>query len=542
MAPAADHVLVQLAIDSVGLGRQGYGEMMIPSHAAPFPERLRRYTSLAAAVPGDFAADSAEGRALAAAFAQKPRPVSVAVGRCAGTVTQRYDFSLASVQVGEVYAFAVKGKGVTDTSVSYTALANLDFAPGDVTTGTDSIAETAHGMLTGDGPYRVSNAGGGLPAGLVVDTNYWIIAVDANNYKLATSRANALATTAVDLTTAGTGTHTLLRAANDVIIAQLVDRLNSVVGKNYTATQIAGAGDTDTGRVTGSAVNNWLSLAVTNATLLNVLNAQTHAAPSDVLLATDLAAILLADSGWFCVTTLYNSDAYIAAVEAWAESNGRIYVWDSCNTTCGTVVVGSGTDIGATSFGLGYANSMGCFYPAPATFLSMAEMGRWLPTTPGKATTKYKTLAGVTGLTLTDTFKGNLRARRMNTYEQVLPDRAFFWEGTVFSTIYRFLDITRNAFWLQDTGQTDVLEILAGQDIVLFENPGIITLEGGLRGTGNTAEQQGVLAPGWTVTAPDESEISPTDKADRNLPGLKLEGKFAGAIHTAKPINVVVTF
>lgn len=543
MSSAADHVLVQLTIDSVGLQRQGFGEQLILSHAATFPERLRRYTSYAAAVPGDFTADSAEGRALAAAFNQNPKPASVAVGRAAGTLTQRYDLSCASVAVGEVYAIDVKGKGVTDTTVSYTSLANITFVDGDVNTGTDLVTKAAHGMTSGDGPYRLSNSGGALPTGLAADTNVWINAPSSGTFGFATSKANAIAGTLVNITAAaGGGTHTLLRAANDVVIAQLVDRLNAVVGKNFTASQVAGAGDTDTLRVTADAVNGWFSLGVTNGTLLNLLNAQTHSAPSDTTLAADLAAILLADQGWYCITTLYNSDAYIAAVEAWAETNGRVYVWDTCNTTCGTVVVGSGTDAGAAAFGLGYVRSMGCFFREPAQFLAVAEMGRWLPTDPGRATPKFKTLSGVVGMTLTDTFKSNLRARRMNTYEQVLPDRAFFWEGTVFSTIYRYLDITRNADWLQDNGQKDVLEILLGRDITLLENPDIITLEGGLKTTGGRAERQGVLRPGWITEAPDESEISSTDRANRNVPGLKLSGSFAGAIHTAKPVNVVVTF
>jgi hypothetical protein len=40
------------------------------------------------------------------------------------------------------------------------------------------------------------------------DANVWVIVVDANTYKLATSEANALAGTAIDFTDAGVGNHT----------------------------------------------------------------------------------------------------------------------------------------------------------------------------------------------------------------------------------------------------------------------------------------------------------------------------------------------
>lgn len=80
---------------------------------------------------------------------------------------------------------------------------------------TDICTAVAHGLITGDGPVRASNSGGALPAGLAVDTDYWIIAIagSADTFKLAASRADAFAGTAVNITGAGTGTHTLADTA-----------------------------------------------------------------------------------------------------------------------------------------------------------------------------------------------------------------------------------------------------------------------------------------------------------------------------------------
>lgn len=85
--------------------------------------------------------------------------------------------------------------------------ANQTFVDGDLTIGTEVVAITGHGFTTGEGPVRLSNSGGSLPLGLAIDTNYWIIAVDINTIAFATSRANALADTRVDITGAGGGTH-----------------------------------------------------------------------------------------------------------------------------------------------------------------------------------------------------------------------------------------------------------------------------------------------------------------------------------------------
>lgn len=71
----------------------------------------------------------------------------------------------------------------------------------------NTVTITAHGQVTGS-LGQVSNSGGGLPAGLAAITNYYVIVVDANTVKFATSLANAVAGTEVDITGNGTGTQT----------------------------------------------------------------------------------------------------------------------------------------------------------------------------------------------------------------------------------------------------------------------------------------------------------------------------------------------
>lgn len=92
--------------------------------------------------------------------------------------------------------------------------ANFTFVDADVNTTDNTITEASHGFVTGEGPFRLTNSGGALPGGSATATNYWAISVDANTFKLATSRANAIAGTAVDITSAaGGGTHTCDRGS-----------------------------------------------------------------------------------------------------------------------------------------------------------------------------------------------------------------------------------------------------------------------------------------------------------------------------------------
>lgn len=87
----------------------------------------------------------------------------------------------------------------------------------------------AHGLLTGDGPITIASTGT-MPGGLVADTNYWIIAPDANTLQFAASYANTGGgqgagnpTTPITLTGPGSGTITIsdtpdtLRAGQELL-------------------------------------------------------------------------------------------------------------------------------------------------------------------------------------------------------------------------------------------------------------------------------------------------------------------------------------
>lgn len=79
----------------------------------------------------------------------------------------------------------------------------------------DTLTKAAHGLITGDGPFTFSNAGGALPGGLASATQYWIVKVTDNTFKVALSLADALAGTVVALSSDGTGTTTISDIAND---------------------------------------------------------------------------------------------------------------------------------------------------------------------------------------------------------------------------------------------------------------------------------------------------------------------------------------
>ena len=89
------------------------------------------------------------------------------------------------------------------------------------------------------------------------------------------------------------------------------------------------------------------------------------------------------------------------------------------------------------------------------------------------------------------------------------------------------------------TMEVNVYQILASAEKVPFTNAGITMIEAAVRQTLQVAENGGGLAPGWTVTVPDISAISPTDKGTRTLNGITFNATLAGAINIVNIVGYV---
>jgi hypothetical protein len=109
------------------------------------------------------------------------------------------------------------------------------FSPKTFTTiGTaDTVTITGHGLTLGH-EVRFSTTGT-LPTGLVAATTYFVIPVDANNFKVASTHANAYSSTALPITAAtGSGTHTVY-AYVDLTDARASSTNNTLRRSNHSA-------------------------------------------------------------------------------------------------------------------------------------------------------------------------------------------------------------------------------------------------------------------------------------------------------------------
>lgn len=153
--------------------------------------------------------------AVAHGFATGDGPVRATTGTTLPTgVAAATDYWIVRVdadnlKLADTEAHALAGTNIIDITAIGAGTQTITLAGADVTE--DSLRVVAHGMATGDGPVQVST-NGALPTGLLAATDYYVIRLSADYFALATSRANALAGTKINLTGIGSGTHQLVRA------------------------------------------------------------------------------------------------------------------------------------------------------------------------------------------------------------------------------------------------------------------------------------------------------------------------------------------
>lgn len=108
--------------------------------------------------------------------------------------------------------------GITPVGQDWTTKEELPLAFSPLTVASvdtvgNAVRIVAHGLATGDGPVRDTTTGV-LPGGLALLTDYWAIVDDVDHLGFATTHQNAINHVRVDLTSSGSGVHTVTATAS----------------------------------------------------------------------------------------------------------------------------------------------------------------------------------------------------------------------------------------------------------------------------------------------------------------------------------------
>lgn len=216
---------------------------------------------------------------------------------CQGASSSRTTYSA-------LYAAITADKGTCTISIA---------TPGVVTNST-------HGLLTGDMIELTTT--GALPTGLSANTNYYVIYVDANTFRLATTLANAIAGTAIATSGTQSGTHNLRFTPHGIDGAT-----------NFLLPDTRGASPTGAGTSTFFTQNETLSLGRKYDDQMQQITGNIQASSASGLIAETGTA-----TGAFSKGTSRANRANLGTAEA-----GYDIAFDSANSTdarTGTVTKG----------------------------------------------------------------------------------------------------------------------------------------------------------------------------------------------------------
>jgi len=243
--------------------------------------------------------------------------------------------------------------------------------------------------------------------------------------------------------------------------------------------------------------------------------------------ATDLAAIVLEDADWYGLAIEAHDAAAITSVAAWAETNRRLF----CATTGDTDCLGAGsTDIMSTEKALSHAYIAIFYSDSPSQYAGAAAMGAMFPFDPGSQTWAYKTLSGVSAVSLTTTEKSNVEGKYGNHYTALGGVNVTYPGKTAAG---EWIDVTRFVDWLRARIQESVYTQLVSSRKVPYTTAGIAVIEAAIRSVLLLGIRRGGLADGTIgVEVPDIADVSDADKAARVLNDVSFWGTLSGAIHT----------
>ena len=521
--PLSDIATIVVSTTGAGVTRAGYGVPMITSFTATWAERFRTYTSLSA-VAADFAANTPEYLAAAAVFGQSPAVASIVIGRCALIPAQQFTVGVQSANLNTPYKLRVAvptGVVFPSQDASYQSagatgwVASSIWVRGDLVQGGSGAA----------GPQLYACLG---PSGAGTSAQF----TGFGGAVQPSGPAASIQDGQVFWMYVGSGSTGGIN--NDAIMQGLKARVEFLAsptaigtGVNQMVAALAGAQGARQLTLTANTPGKFFGAQVYSRDALTI--AQTHADPG---IATDLAAIKLANNSWYGLVTTFNSEALVDAAAAWVEANTKLYAAAVMDTAIPRVAEsGSATDAAHDFKAAAYARSFVVAHPSPDQFADAAEIGKFFPINPGGETWRMKTLAGVTVETYSDTEQTNMKAKYAHFYYDIGGRSVVGGDAKTGSGEY--VDVTRFLDWYTANLQADLADLAIGANKIPFTNPGIALIESKVRKRNSAGIAAGGIAadPAPVVVSPDVSTISAADKTNRELSGVVTTWTLAGAIH-----------
>lgn len=250
---------------------------------------------------------------------------------------------------------------------------------------------------------------------------------------------------------------------------------------------------------------------------------------ADPGIATDLNAILAADSDWFGLALDNNSKAEVVSTAAFAESNRKLFLFNTSDSECGDNAVSN--DVGSTVKSSNYAFTSGLFHNTRLqNYGGAAWLGEELSHNPDIESRNwaFKTLKGVPTDVMSTTVETNVKAKNLNTYTRV-GGVSITYPGK--SASGEWIDTTFGIEWIRARMKEANFGQMVNRAKIAFTQTGIDLVESTTRGVLQRGVDTVFLAS-FTVTPPKIADVSSADKSARRLQNVKFAGVLAGALNS----------
>ena len=314
------------------------------------------------------------------------------------------------------------------------------------------------------------------------------------------------------------------------------DKTAIITGLKTAANAIVGLSDV----VTVTAIDD-LVIAVKSAhvavTTSDNLSIDSMA---DGTIATGMTAIKAADNDFYGVVLASHKKQDILDMAAYVETQTMLF--GTSTDEAGAYAQASTDDVLSKLKNNEYYRTYCDVRKDASDYEESAKMARCFAIDPGGETWALKSLASVKTDGWTETEYTTIKNKNGNTYEKVR-NISVTQNGKVVAG--EWIDIIRFRDWLVEEIQTNVFTLLKNNDKVPYTDAGIAMVENVVRKALEDGQDRGGIAPteydednnenpGFVLTVPLASEITPTQKATRDLKDIKFTARMAGAIHTVE--------
>lgn len=255
---------------------------------------------------------------------------------------------------------------------------------------------------------------------------------------------------------------------------------------------------------------------------------------ADAGIAADLTAILAERADWYALLTESTDKATILAASTWANSNKKLYGYQTLDTAVtDTAYSLGGSDVMTSLRDATARYTAGMFSQNLGEHAHSALFGACLPLAPGSETGKFKKLLNVSVSSISSAQYANVEAKYGNAYVSGIGALPLTTEGWTHG--HEYIDIVRGDDWLNEQIKLELAIALHNARKVPYTDAAVETLANVVRGALERAEAVGLLDSSfdYTLTYPKVAEMSQADKAARHYGCFSYYHRHAGAIHSA---------